>query len=454
MSISGFGRKELVIICILVFAIGIIISNNNVYADDLLVFEDYKYEICADGTIQIEEYTGTQSVLDVPEQIDGKDVKRIGLYAFSNNKNLTKVRLPETVQFVNQFAFYGCTNLVSIEIPGSLQLIDSSAFSQCKSLIVVDLAPSLQFIEKSTFSGCCSLQSFRVPYCVSRIGVGAFNDCSELTCVEIPVRVSNIEKNAFSKCTKLNDIYYAGSQEEWMQIEGIKNIPSTCTIHYNSQMPEICNHIWNSGEVTLYPTCTQDGIRTFTCTVCYETKTETIKANGHHEVIDKAVAATFTRKGKTAGSHCAKCGYVIKKQTVIPMKTGLNKVSGKTYFYKDGKKQSGWQSVGKKKYYFDKKTKVMATGKVKIGKKYYYSSPAKKTLGQMQTGKIKVGKKYYYFSPVKKTFGQMQTGWVKISKKYYYFSPKAKTLGQMVTGKLKIGKKVYKFNAKGVCLNR
>ena len=189
-------------------------------------------------------------------------------------------------------------------------------------------------------------------------------------------------------------------------------------------------HLWGGGIVTTAATCTTPGVKTFTCIECGETKTKTIKATGHEAVTDEAVAATFTKKGKTAGSHCAKCGCVIVKQSDIPMKTGLNKVAGKTYFYKNGKKQSGWQTVGKKKYYFNKKTKVMVTGKVKIGKKYYY------------------------FSPKTKTAGQMKTGWVKIGKKYYYFSPKKKTLGQMATGKLKIGKKVYKFNKKGICLNK
>ena len=215
-----------------------------------------------------------------------------------------------------------------------------------------------------------------------------------------------------------------------------------------------CRHKWDAGKVTKAVTCTKDGVKTFTCTKCGETKTETIKKTGHREVKVPAVAATYTRKGKTAGVKCSVCGEWIKKPTVIQPKTGLKKVNGKLYYYKNGKKQSGWQTVGKKRYFFKKKTKAAATGKVKIGKYYYYFSTKAKTLGQMQTGKVKVGKKYYYFSPGKKTLGRMKTGWVKIGKKYYYFSKTKKTLGRMVTGKLKIGKKVYKFNKNGVCLNK
>ena len=126
----------------------------------------------------------------------------------------------------------------------------------------------------------------------------------------------------------------------------------------------------------------------------------------HRAVADKAVKATFTKTGLTKGSHCAGCGKVLKKQKVISMKTGLRKISGKTYFYKNGKKQTGWQKVGKKKYFFSSKTKTM------------------------------------------------KIGWARIDKHYYYFGKTAKTLGQMVTGKLKIGKKVYRFKKNGVCLDR
>lgn len=40
-------------------------------------------------------------------------------------------------------------------------------------------------------------------------------------------------------------------------------------------------HIWGEGEVTTEPTCTTAGERTYTCSVCGETKTEEIEATGH-----------------------------------------------------------------------------------------------------------------------------------------------------------------------------
>ena len=77
-------------------------------------------------------------------------------------------------------------------------------------------------------------------------------------------------------------------------------------------------HTWNSVVTTKKATCTTTGTKLYTCTVCGETKTETIKAKGHTSVIDKAVPATCTTAGKTEGSHCSVCGEIITAQTTIP----------------------------------------------------------------------------------------------------------------------------------------
>ena len=43
-------------------------------------------------------------------------------------------------------------------------------------------------------------------------------------------------------------------------------------------------HTWNDGVVTTEPTCTEAGVKTFTCTGCGETKTEPVDALGHNYV--------------------------------------------------------------------------------------------------------------------------------------------------------------------------
>ena len=74
-------------------------------------------------------------------------------------------------------------------------------------------------------------------------------------------------------------------------------------------------HSWDGGKVTKAATCTTAGTKTYTCTRCKKTRTETIAATGHKEVKDAAVAATCETAGKTEGSHCSVCGTVLKAQT-------------------------------------------------------------------------------------------------------------------------------------------
>ena len=76
-------------------------------------------------------------------------------------------------------------------------------------------------------------------------------------------------------------------------------------------------HNWDSGKVTKAATCTATGTKTYTCSRCKKTRTETIAATGHKEVKDAAVAATCETTGKTEGSHCSVCNTVIKAQTTV-----------------------------------------------------------------------------------------------------------------------------------------
>ena len=60
------------------------------------------------------------------------------------------------------------------------------------------------------------------------------------------------------------------------------------------ETPEPCEHVWGEGVETTLATCTEAGVKTYTCSKCGETKTEPIPALGHNYV-----NGTCTRCGAT-----------------------------------------------------------------------------------------------------------------------------------------------------------
>ncbi len=83
------------------------------------------------------------------------------------------------------------------------------------------------------------------------------------------------------------------------------------------ETPPVHQHDYTS-QVTKEATCSEEGVRTYTCEGCGDSYTEVIEKTAHTEVIDAAEAASCTKDGKTEGSHCGECGYVIKAQQIIP----------------------------------------------------------------------------------------------------------------------------------------
>ncbi len=76
-------------------------------------------------------------------------------------------------------------------------------------------------------------------------------------------------------------------------------------------------HSWNSGQVTSAPTCSQAGVRTYTCTGCGQTKTESIPATGEHtwnsgQITTEATCAQMGVRTYT----CIGCGKT--KMEAIP----------------------------------------------------------------------------------------------------------------------------------------
>ena len=282
--------------------------------------------------------------------------KTIADYAFSSCTGVTSITIPDSVTSIGDDAFSGSTGLKNITIPDSVTSIGDYAFHNTayynnksnwengvlyigNHLIDAEYSVSGAIIIKNgtktiadcAFSSCTGLTSITFPYSVKSIGYFAFCGCKGLTSVTIPCSVRTISYFAFGSCSSLKDVYYTGTSEEWAEINiddedtGNDDLLNA-TIHFNTVC--LCNHVWDNAEITTLATCTAYGVKTYTCSVCGETKTETIEKKEHSVVIDKAIASTCTATGLTQGSHCSICGEVIVAQKTVKA-TGHKEVTVK-----------------------------------------------------------------------------------------------------------------------------
>ena len=73
----------------------------------------------------------------------------------------------------------------------------------------------------------------------------------------------------------------------------------------------------NQESITTPATCENAGLKTITCSVCGETKTETIEALGHNEISYEAKAPTCTAIGWDAYVKCTRCDYTTYNELAI-----------------------------------------------------------------------------------------------------------------------------------------
>ncbi|MDD6146084.1 MAG: leucine-rich repeat domain-containing protein [Oscillospiraceae bacterium] len=182
-------------------------------------YGDFFYAVLDDGTIEITGYTGNSDYVDIPSQIDEKNVTSIGNSAFGGCQSLRTVEIPFGVQSIGEEAFGSCMSLEKIEIPESVKTIGEGAFSHCISLTKAVLPSGLKSIEPILFKKCYKLAEIEIPESIEKIGSCAFLLCKSLKTVVIPGSVKKIDVGAFMVCPTLeritvdaNNMYYSSDE--------------------------------------------------------------------------------------------------------------------------------------------------------------------------------------------------------------------------------------------------
>ena len=212
---------------------------------------DFQYSYDDDtGYIWIEGYLGDENEVVIPSEIQGTPVKYIYSIGYLHRKTITKVYIPEGIEYVSGFnncenlqevnipssvteigvcAFAGCKKLGSIQlpdglvtigegaflkcdsltqvtIPSSVKTIGICAFQECKLLEQVNLSDGLEKIEESAFYGCVSIKEMNIPDSVKKIDIGAFEKCKKLETIKLPKNVTKIGDFTFRYCKNLKSV--------------------------------------------------------------------------------------------------------------------------------------------------------------------------------------------------------------------------------------------------------
>ena len=129
---------------------------------------------------------GVTSVI-IPSEIFGIQVKGIRDSAFIMHDNLTKVVLPDGLEYVGDNAFSMCYNLSQVTLGNTIKSIGEYAFDTT------------------------ALESIILPKSLEKVDIGAFNNNAQLKTITIQGKNTVIEKRVFNGCNALKVRLYKDS---------------------------------------------------------------------------------------------------------------------------------------------------------------------------------------------------------------------------------------------------
>ena len=166
----------------------------------------FKYEAdFYNNTCALTEYLGNDTVVNVPESIDGYRVVSLGSECFLRKTNVVKVNIPSTVKSIRARAFME-SGIREITIPETVTQLSGSAFYSCNNLESVVIKAPITKIEMNTFNGCANLKSVTLPNTIREIDSYVFQNCRSLTSINIPSSLKELNRAVFENCSSLVSI--------------------------------------------------------------------------------------------------------------------------------------------------------------------------------------------------------------------------------------------------------
>ena len=201
----------------------------------ILTNKNYKYAY-VDGGVRILEYIGKSKKVNVPAEIDGKKVIKIGLDdydppyrkklglsgdengGFSRNHNIEEVVIPKSIE-LSMGVFKYCTNLEKVIVKSGIKDINRDAFKYCEKLKEVSIPNTVKEIHEWAFRNCKNLKKIKLPSSLESIYSMAFRN-SGISKIKLGKKFKSLESNAFYK-SKLKSITVSKKNKKLSSKKGV-----------------------------------------------------------------------------------------------------------------------------------------------------------------------------------------------------------------------------------------
>ena len=173
------------------------------------------YEALSDSTAKVTGWEHKSTNLSIPStlKLKGKIRKVVAIapraFAKDDQGAITDIVLPKYLVEIGEDAFRG-SDIASVEMPNTVKRLGVHAFADCKNLKNVTLSSSLTLIPMGAFSGCEALEELQVPASVKKIADLAF-EASGLKEMELPMGVEMVGAGAFFNCQQLEKLAFPNS---------------------------------------------------------------------------------------------------------------------------------------------------------------------------------------------------------------------------------------------------
>lgn len=124
---------------------------------------------------------------------------------------MKQIKIPETVENIENSAFYCCSSLRNINLPDGIKTIESKTFYGCESLETVQIPSSVKTIGESAFYNCSQLKEIDFGKGLLEIGEEAFDSCHSLEKIDLPQSLKLIKHRAFSSFNDKKYVTFSGA---------------------------------------------------------------------------------------------------------------------------------------------------------------------------------------------------------------------------------------------------